>query len=262
MRSTRRRFWVFLAVALLTAVFATTAFGELAQKGGLFVRFDGGIAPNALPRVTPAPIAVRIEGTVKAPRGQRPPGLRRIRIALNREGRLSTRGLPVCRRNRITAATPTQALARCGAALVGSGGIVARTSFEDQKPYLLRGDMLFFNAVVRGRPALLGHLYQSFPAPITRIIDFSIRRKGGAFGTVIAGTLPQSVNRNGYLRSIFLQLQRTYAFRGKRRSYISARCAAPPGFPGAVFPFAHASMTFDDGRSLASTLIRSCRVKR
>jgi hypothetical protein len=253
---------IALAVTALAAVGAASAFGELVQRGNLFIRFDGGISPNALPRKALAPIAVRIEGTIRAPAGQIPPGLRHIRIALNREGHLSTRGLPVCRRNQIEAATPSEALAGCGPALVGSGGIVARTSFEDQKPYLLRGDLLLFNAVVHGRPAILGHLYQSFPAPITRIIDFSIRRTGGAFGTTIAATLPQSVNRNGYLRSIFLQLQRRYVFRGKPRAYLSARCAAPAGFPGAVFPFAHASMTFDDGRTLSSTLIRSCKVKR
>ena len=44
------------------------------------------------------------------------------------------------------------------------------------------------------------------------------------------------------------------------RSYLSAACDAPAGFPGASFPFAHASMTFADGRTLASTLTRSCRV--
>jgi len=258
----RRRLCVALAVAALAGIGAASAFAELTQKGNLFIRFDGGISPNALPREAAAPIAVRIEGTIRAPRGETPPGLRRIRIALNREGRLSSRGLPRCGRGRIDSATPSEALARCGRALVGSGGIVARTSFEDQRPYLLRGSLLFFNAVVGGRPAILGHLYQSFPAPITRIIVFSIRRTGGAFGTTIAGTLPQSVNRNGYLRSIFLQLQRRYTYKGKRRAYLSARCAAPAGFPGAVFPFARASMSFDDGRTLSSVLVRSCKVRR
>jgi hypothetical protein len=258
-----RRLGVALAVTALAAVGAASALGELTQKGNLFIRFDGGISPNALPRKVPAPIAVRVEGTIRAPAGQTPPGLRRIRIALNREGRLSTRGLPVCGRNRIDSATPARALAACGPALVGSGGIVARTSFKDQSStYLLRGSLLFFNAVVRGRPAIFGHLYQGFPAPITNVIVFDIRRTGGTFGTVIAGTLPLSVNRNGYVKSIFLQLERRYVFRGRPRTYLSARCAALAGFPGAVFPFARASMSFDDGRTLSSVLTRSCKVRR
>jgi hypothetical protein len=258
-----RRLRIVLAITVLTALGASSAFGELTQKGNIFIRFDGGISPNTLPRKSLAPIAVRIEGTIRAPAGQNPPGLRRIRIALNRGGRLSTRGLPVCRRNQIYSATPARALATCGPALVGSGGIVARTSFKDQpSTYLLRGSLLFFNAVVHGRPAIFGHLYQSFPAPIAYIIVFKIRRTGGTFGTVITAQLPLSVNRNGYLRSIFLQLQRRYVFRGRHRAYLSAGCAAPAGFPGALFPFARASMSFDDGRTLSSTLIRSCKVRR
>jgi hypothetical protein len=259
----RRSLTIALAVMALAAFGAATAFAELTQKGGIFIRFDGGISPTALPRTDLAPISVRVEGTIRAPPGQDPPALRRIRIALNREGRLNTRGLPVCRRNQLKAATPSRALAVCGPALVGSGGIVARTSFEDQTAtYLLRGGLLFFNGVDHGRPAILAHLFQSFPVPVTSIIVFDIRRTGGTFGTIISTELPLSVNRNGYLRSIFLQLQRRYVYRGKPRAYLSASCAAPSGFPGAVFPFARASMSFDDGRTLSSTLVRTCKVRR
>jgi hypothetical protein len=259
-----RRLGIVFAVAVIAALGAATAFAELTQKGNIFVRFDGGISPTALPRTEPAPISVRIEGTIRAPPGEDPPALRTIRIALNREGRLNTHGLPICRRDRIAAADPSQALAICDPALVGSGGIVARTSFEDQEArYLLRGSLLFFNGRVNGRPAILGHLYQSRPVPVTSIIDFEIRRTGGTFGTVISARLPLSVNRNGYLRSIFLQLQRTYTYRGKRLSYLSASCAAPRGFPGPVlFPFARASIGFDGGRTLSSTLVRTCKVRR
>ncbi len=239
---------------------AALAHAELTGRGDLFVRFSGGISPRALPRETLAPISVRIEGTIKVPAGHQQPALRHIRIALNRGGRLSSRGLPVCRRRQIDSATPSQALAACGPALVGAGGIVARTAIADQTTYLLRGNLILFNSVAHGRPAILAHVYQSAPAPITRVIVFSIRRTGGTYGTVISAPVPPALNRNGYLKSIFLQLQRSYVFRGRPRAYLSASCPAPPGFPRATFPFARASMTFDDGRTLSSTLVRSCKV--
>ncbi len=178
-----------------------------------------------------------------------------------RLGRLDTRGLPKCRRRRIASAGSAEALAACGDALVGAGGIVARSSFAGQSKSTLRGELLFFNAVSRGRPLILAHLSQSNP-PTIDLIDFHIRRTRGTFGTAITARLSRSVNRNGYLKSIFLRLQRTYSFHGRRRAYLSAGCAAPRGFPGAVFPFARASMTFDDGRTLSSTLVRSCKVRR
>jgi hypothetical protein len=257
-----RRLGIVAAVAVLVAACAAPAFAELAEKGDVFVHFGGGISPRALPRHRLAPIAVRIEGTIRVPAGHRPPSLSRIRIALNRGGRLATRGLRVCRRSRIESATPSQALANCGPALVGSGGIVARTSFVDQSTYLLRGNVLLFNSVAHGRPAILAHVFQSAPAPVTNIIVFEIRRARGAFGTVITAGLPPALEHNGYLKSIFLRLQRTYAFRGRARSYLSASCPAPKGFPLATFPFARASMSFDDGRTLSATLIRTCKAKR
>ena len=262
-RRPRGRLWVCLAVATATALAATPALAELTQRGNIFITFKGGISPKSLPREAPAPIAVRIEGKIRAPAGQDPPALRRIEIALNRGGRLNTNGLPRCRRSQIASADTAKALAACGEALVGSGGIVAKASFEDQRSssYLLRGGLLFFNARVKGRAAILAHLHQSAPVPTTSIIVFEIRRRPGTFATQISAQIPPSVNRNGHLKSIFLQLQRRYTHRGKRRAYLSAACAAPKGFPGATFLFARASMSFDDGRTLASTLVRSCRVR-
>ena len=57
-------------------------------------------------------------------------------------------------------------------------------------------------------------------------------------------------------------LQRRLRCRGHRHSYLSAACATPPDLPGAVFPFARATFAFADGRTLSSTLTRSCTVKR
>ena len=253
---------IILAIAVLLAFGAASAFGELVQKGNIFIRFDGGLSPTALPRTVRAPVGLRIEGRIRGLGGERPPRLRRIKIALNRGGRLRTRGLPVCRRKRLGVPTSAEALARCGPALVGAGGIVLRTALANQPAATLRGELLLFNSVVHRRPAILGHIFVANPTPATVLVVFEIRRRAGAFGTTITAQLPPAVTRNVTLKSIFLQLKRLYTFRGERRSYLSAACAAPSGFPGATFPFARVSMIFGDGRNLSSTLIRSCRVSR
>ena len=73
--------------------------------------------------------------------------------------------------------------------------------------------------------------------------------------------LPKSLNRNGYLKRIILDLRREFVYRGRTRSYLSAACAAPAGTRIGIFPFVRVSMTFADGRKLASSLIRTCRVR-
>jgi hypothetical protein len=255
----RRRVLVVLAAFLLALSAASVAAAELTQKGDLFVKFDGGISPRSLPRRIPAPIAVRIEGTIRIPRGAESPSLSRMRIALHRNGRLETRGLPVCRRRELVAASAAEALAACGSALVGSGGIVANTDFAGQATHLFRSGVILFNGAEAGRPVIFAHVFEPSP-PVSHVVTFQIRRGGGTFGTVITAELPPALQHNAYLKSIFLRLQRRYVFRGRARSYLSANCAAPAGFSLASFPFAKASMTFDDGRVLSATLIRSCRV--
>src|SRR5690348_10623484 len=104
--------------AAITLLFAVSlAHAELVERGNLFVKFAGGIAPTKLPRQANAPISVRVDGTVRTLSGERPPALRFISIAINRGGRIDTEGLPTCQRSSIDAASSTQALAACGDAL-------------------------------------------------------------------------------------------------------------------------------------------------
>jgi hypothetical protein len=187
--------------------------------------------------------------------------LRAITIALNRKGKLSTRGLPVCGRDQIDSTTPSKALSVCGPALVGGGGFTARTSIVGQEPETVPGEILLFNAREHGHAAILAQIFQTKPIPINRVVVFHIHHRGGTFGTVITGFFPPVLNRNGYLKSIFLQLQRRYSVAGRQRAYLMASCSAPPGITVASFPFAKASMSFGDGRILSSVLVRSCAVR-
>ncbi len=257
----RKQIAALTAMAVAFAAAASLAHAELTARGDLFVRFNGGIAPNALPRNVRAPIEVRIAGTIRTLSGERPPSVRRISVAINRGGRLDARGLPVCERTEIEPSSSREALERCGPALVGSGSYLGDVAFPEQSSFRSRGRILAFNARVGGQRAIFAHVYGAAPVPITRIIVFRIRERSGTFGTTLSGTLPPSLIRWGYLKRIVLNLHRNFTYRGERRSYLSAACAAPAGFPGAVFPFARASMAFADGRVLSSILNRSCRVR-
>jgi hypothetical protein len=250
---------LFAAAVALTIV--TPASAELVEHGDLFVRFQGGLAPTTLPRDAPAPIRVSVRGTVTTLSGERPPALRSISIALNRGGHLDSRGLPRCRMSELVSTGDGQALANCGDALVGRGSYLANTAFPEQLTFPASGRILAFNAVVDGRPAILAHIYGTEPVATTRIVTFRIHHGHGAYGTVLSGSLPPALNRYGYVKRIDLSFFRRFAYRGEMRSYLSAACPAPAGFPGAVFPFARASMGFADGRTLSSTLTRSCRVR-
>jgi hypothetical protein len=252
-------------VALIAApgllLVAASASAELTQKGDLFVRFDGGIAPKTLSRTHLTPIAVRFEGTIRSLSPRNPPTLRKIRIALNNGGKLSTKGLARCHRTQIREDTSAGALSACGSALVGGGGYTAKTTIENQPHKIAAGEILLFNSRRHGHAAILAHLYQTSPAPVSSFIIFDIRHHGGRFGTVLSGKLENNLVRNVYLRTIYLNLHREYRYQGVERSYMSAGCRTPRGVSVAAYPFAKASMSFEDGRTLSSTMIRTCRAR-
>ena len=249
-----------ISIALLAIlVVAAVAQGELEQSGNLRLTINGGFKPHALPRNKPAPVTATLDASITTVDGTRPPQLRRISFAINRYGLLSTRGLPTCDAGQLEATTTEVALERCGAARVGHGRFGANVDFPNRPPIPVEGAMLAFNARVNGRPGLLLHINGSNPVQATFVLPFKISHpKQGKFGTVFTTVIPRIASDLGYVTDVSLTFGRHYSFKGERMSFLSARCAAPDGYPGALFSFARASFGFATGRQLTTTLTRDC----
>ncbi len=243
---------------LATAAFAclhaaSSSLGEVTQKGEVRVSVTGSMSPKALPRHGSAPIAVSVAGHIATVKRGALPKLKKISIALNRNGRIDSRGIPLCRLGHIEPSTTQQALAACGPSLVGEGSFSADVRIPEQSPFPSSGRVLAFNGVLRGRPVILAHIYGTEPVPTSYVLPFSIVSAKGTYGTVLEASLPQVTGEWGYVTGIGLKLD--------RGSYVSAGCPAPKGFPGAVFPFARTSFAFSGGLKLTTTLNRSCKAK-
>jgi len=257
-----RRYTLPAVLALMALLGAAIAHAELTQKGGLRVAFDGRFVPHALPRDRPAPVTVRIDGSVSTVDGSRPPQLRRISIALNRNGRLFTRGLPTCSAGMLQSTSTEAALSRCRPALVGHGRFAVNLDFLEAPLIPAEGTVLAFNGRARGRPVILLHLYGSSPVRASFVLPFKIsRRANGDFGTVFSTRIPKIASDLGYVTDIELTVGRRFRYRGRLRSFLSASCAAPAGFSSAIFGFAEGSFVFANGQELRTTLIRDCRVR-
>jgi hypothetical protein len=199
-------------------------------------------------------VDTRITGTA----GDSPPQLRRITIAINRNGQLSSAGLPVCRENQIQPSTTAGARAACGSALVGEGHFAANVKLPEQSPFPSSGKVLAFNGRLHGKPAILAHIYGTQPAPTSYVLPFAIRDSHGTYGTVLAASLPQATGEWGYVTGLKMTLRRSFRYHGRRHSYLSAGCPAPAGFPGAVFPLARTRFAFAGDLTVTSVLNRSC----
>ena len=88
--------------------------------GKLVLHADGGFTPRQLPRRTYAPIHFQGHAEIAMKDGSVPPAVQRIRLDFDRDGRLTTGGLPVCQPEQIQGATTEQARSRCGGAMSGT----------------------------------------------------------------------------------------------------------------------------------------------
>jgi hypothetical protein len=257
-----RRCLLLTSIALAAIFIPGSAQGELSQSGNLRISFGGGFSPHTLPRDRPAPISVHVKGAIGTTDGSHPPPVRRVEIALNRNGRLTTAGLPSCPSARLQSTSSETALARCRPALVGRGSFGAEVEFPGVEPFPAKGRALAFFGSRGGGPALLVHLYITTPVQATLVIALKIsHRAKGEFGTMLTARIPSLAGGLGSVTEIDLTVGRTYRFRGERRSFLSASCAAPAGFTGGIFPLARGSFSFADSRVLRTTLVRNCRVR-
>jgi hypothetical protein len=257
---TRSRLVTLALLLTVAGAMAAVARAEIVQSGDVRVNFHAGFAPKALPRERPAPISVELQGRISTTDGTRPPALQRLRVELNSAGHIETAGLPRCPTTRLQSTSSALALDRCRRALVGKGTFVAQLSAANQ--LLVGGRALVFNGTVGGRPGMLIHIFVSDPIKLTLVIPIRISRREGQFGTVLTTTVPKLAGGAASIVELRLKIGRRFLVDGERRGYLSAACAAPAGFPGAIFPFARGTFRFSGGRSMHTTLTRSCQVRK
>jgi hypothetical protein len=248
-----------LPLALLSL--GAIAQAEIAQQGDLRVNFKGTLTPSALPRSAQAPISVSVSADVSSTGAEAPPPMQRMSIAINKYGHLETKGLAVCQLEDIQPATTDDALAACRRSLVGEGRFTATVLQKGLAPFPKDGKIYAFNGALDGKPAILAHVYGTQPAPASYTIPFVISRAKGTYGTVLKATLPPVKAGSGYITGISLSLGKSFTVGGKKRSYFTASCPAPKGFSKAIFPFAEASVGFQGGPTLKSTLTRTCKAR-
>ncbi len=233
----------------------------IVRRGPVQVSFNGKLAPKRLPRHGSAPVGIAIDAHISATGNGSPPQLRRISIAINRNGHFVSKGLPVCQVDQIQPSTTSGALAACGPSLVGEGHFSADVQLPEQSPFPSEGKVLAFNGRVNGKPAILAHIYGTQPAPTSAVLPFLLSDTHGTYGTTLEASLPQATGSWGYVTGLKMNLRRRFSYRGKARSFLSAGCPAPPGFPSAVFPLARTSFAFAGGPTLVSVLNRTCTAK-
>ena len=246
--------------AAIAVTSASLAHATTLQSGDLRITVLAQIAPFKLPRTGTAPISALVSGHVEEPHGGIPPQLQTMRILINRHALLQSKGLPTCPLGRIQPSSTSRALAKCGAALIGSGRFWAQIVLPEQGSYPTHGRLLIFNGRLHGHRAILAHIYTRDPFDSSFVVAFAISKvRKGPYGTELTASLPESLGEWGYVDRIKLTLKREYLFKGRKLSYFNAGCPALPGTHLASYPLAKATLGFAD-QTIAATVTKRCAV--
>jgi len=249
----RKRIAAVLCLSLATAaVLAGGATGEPVRLGELEVSIDGSVTPKKLPKKTPAPISLTVTGSIKEKSGTHPPALKTLALEFSKYGHINTKGLPTCTTSQLQQTLTAQAKKVCGKALVGTGRVGANIALPEQAPFNASGPLLIFNGAPQGgKPVLIFHVHANVPAPTTFVTTAVISKGHGKYGTSTLVQIPTIVNGAGSLTSFTATIHRTYTYKGKKMSVLTATC--PTGSLSA-----HGEFTFADGSVINGNVLRPC----
>ncbi len=247
------RITVMVAIFALIAAAGAIAKPDVVRIGNLVIRDNGGITPTRLPRHEQAPISANLRASLGTTDGSHPPAVKSLLIDIDKTIHVNAKGLPVCRYGQLTNRSTADAKRACPHAIVGSGDAKVEVAFPDQKPFTGAGRLIAFNGGVRGGTTLLlVHAYVNIPAPTTVVAETKISRiNRGHLGLHTVTQIPTIAAGDGSPTGFKLRLGRTFAYKGKKESYLTASC--PTGHY-----FVKGKVQFADGTTAQLTHILPC----
>jgi hypothetical protein len=244
------------AGALLCCVlFAGAANAALVRIGNLVLTTDGGFTPRTLPHRTYAPIDFQGHADLRAVDGGAPAALQQLVLDFDRDGRLSTAGLPVCQPSSLEEATTQEARNRCPGAIVGTGHASALIGDGGQPLLAVSSPLTFFNGPrLAGKPTVIMHARITAPAVQDFVITIPIEKRSGQYRYRATVDLPPIAGGHGALTHLDASIGKRYRSGGKERSYIAAHCG------DGIF-HTHGRFTFADGTIIDGSIDKACTVR-
>ena len=130
----KKRLFIGLGVVALCAALISSAAADTVRVGNLIITVDGQISPKKLPKKTPAPITLKLSGSIATNDSTHPPALKTLTLEFDKHGELNTKGLPTCTVGKLQSTLTAQAKQICGDALVGTGTVSAEIAFPNRRP--------------------------------------------------------------------------------------------------------------------------------
>ena len=231
------------------------ANAALVRTGNLVLTADGSFTPRELPRRAFAPIDFKGHANLKAVDGSVPVALQQLVLDFDRDGKLTTAGLPACQPSQLEEVTTQEARSRCAAALVGKGTVSGLIAQDNGPPIPASSALSLFNGpALGGHASVVFHARLTVPAVQNFVITIPIERRSGGFRYRATVDVPPIAGGRGSLTHLEVTIGKRYRFRGAERSYTAARCS-----DGILHT--HGRFTFVDGLIIDGSVEKACTVR-
>jgi hypothetical protein len=242
--------------ALAALIVAGTASALILEAGDLVLDADGGFAPTKLPKHVDAPIKIFGGGKATTRSGELPPIVDTLTIEFDRHGHVDTNGLEVCTAGKLQSTTAQQARRACPNAIVGEGNGKAIVAFPEQKPIPVSSPITLFNGPKKhGDDTIIAHAFTTVPVATTFIVPVVIEKiHHGVYGYRTKAKIPKIAGGAGHPVSGNITVERKWTFKGRRYSYVNARCET-----GRLQ--AKVKVKFMDGTLLSGAFLKRCSVR-
>jgi hypothetical protein len=246
---------ILSVTALVGLLACASAYGLKSVIGPTAVSTTATIFPRALPAKKDVPVTVSSVTRIKTTNGSQPPQLSRLIFGFDKNGSVDTRGLPVCTEAELAGTTSATARKRCPGAIVGEGIGRAEVRLPGLSPQEVSMPLTFFNAPpAGGNPTLIGHAYETVPAPKTLLVPIEIERiHQGRYGYQVTVELPEIADGYGAATLAKATIGKTWKRGGKTVGYANAHCSG-----GRLQ--VHGSLSFKSGDFFPGTLTSPCHV--
>ncbi len=252
----KRLIWTLAVGAALAVALAGIAMAEkpvVVQQGNLKITVNGGFSPKKLPKSKMAGIKLNISGKVETVDGTHPPALKEFVVETDKNGTINAKGLVTCTAAKLNSQDTKHAEKACPDAIVGEGKTDVEIAFPEQAPIIAKSKLLAFNGGVKGGvTTIYVHAFLTVPVPAAVVTTVKVSKvHNGRYGTKSVATIPKIAGGSGSPISFELKVGRTFTYKGKKQSYLLAKC--PDGHLNAK-----GTGVFSDGTRLTGSVVRSC----
>jgi hypothetical protein len=247
------------ALAVVVAGLAAAAGNNkpfVVQKGTLKITGNGGFTPTKLPKTKLSPIGLNVSGKIETTDGSHPPALREFIVETDKNGTINAKGLATCTTGKLVARETSAALKACQSALVGEGKTDVEVEFAESPPIVVHSKLLAFNGGVKGGvTTILIHAFLKNPVSAAVVTTVKVSKiHNGRFGTKSVASIPVIAGGSGSPVFFELNVNRKFTYKGKKQSYLLAKC--PDGHINA-----RATAIFAGGAELTGEVVRPCTPK-